>query len=66
MRKLFKETIKTYLPEALKQFAVPKESEDSDPVLTLLSLKLILKALAKTFPIDIIDIKDIHIFVRFV
>ena len=37
LRKLFKETTKTYLPEALKLFAVPKESEDlicSDPTVT--------------------------------
>jgi hypothetical protein len=37
LRKLLKETTKTYLPKELKLFAVPKESEDlicSDPTVT--------------------------------
>ena len=37
MRKLRKKTTETYLPTALKLFAVPKESEDlicSDPTVT--------------------------------
>lgn len=39
VRKLLKETTTTYLPKALKLFAVPKESEDlilvsSDPAVT--------------------------------
>jgi hypothetical protein len=64
LRKLSTKTTETYWPETLNLYAVPKEMEDLS-ILTLLTLKVVLMTLTKTLPINILESKDIYIFMRF-
>jgi hypothetical protein len=65
LRKLPKKATKTFVPKALKLFAVPIESENQVRPVTLLPQWVILTKLEKKILINITESKDFYISVRF-